>query len=491
MKWSFVSVGVLIFCIIGIMVVTFFNEVTVSNEQDYYTLKEAAEASMYDAIDVAYYRLTGKIKISQEKFVENLTRRFTETSTFGQGNYDLIFYDISESPPKISVRVVDSTNSYNLFNTFSVDIGQTKLNIVNEISGILEIYSEGEEKDDIVVTPTSFVSRKDEEIEFVVIDKEEDKEEIVKQIEEKKKDTDDFINVDAFFQAIIDFIDDIFNKYDFFVIYDGNIYVPKNSDVVKDDYDKCELKNSNILDCDNNPFIPYDIPEIPVDDVIVSPEIILEVLNDETQKELVEPSEGELIKLPESNYISSYVKQYGLIFHITNNFKYEQKDTDSFFKDVHRIVPKYKEYVVLHNNELEKDTYYVSADGRQIDLSNYNSCTLGDGEMNCGDLKLIQIEPTTVCCVSAYDDDDPFTVKVDGQKKYYFRMQAGNYFSCVPGGVIYGWTNYVMADKYDVYGAFNGLFVDDNLLYESYSRSYYGGVKFIHVPVAFYDANCN
>ena len=183
MKWSFVSVGVLIFCIIGIMVVTFFNEITVSNEQDYYTLKEAAEASMYDAIDVAYYRLTGKIKISQEKFVENLTRRFTETSTFGQGNYDLIFYDISESPPKISVRVVDSTNSYNLFNTFSVDIGQTKLNIVNEISGILEIYSEGEDKDNIVLTPTSYVSKSNDEVEVIG---EKEKNDIIGKLDEKK-----------------------------------------------------------------------------------------------------------------------------------------------------------------------------------------------------------------------------------------------------------------------------------------------------------------
>lgn len=144
MKWSFVSVGLLIFGIIGILVITFFNEVTVSNEQDFYNLKEASEAALFESVDVAYYRLTGNIKISREKFVENLVRRFSNVSNFGSGNYSLIFYDISESPPKISVRVEDWTNSYNLFNTFDVSIGETKLRIVNELSGILDVYSEKE-----------------------------------------------------------------------------------------------------------------------------------------------------------------------------------------------------------------------------------------------------------------------------------------------------------------------------------------------------------
>ena len=117
-----------------------FNEITVSNEQDYYTLKEATEAAMIEAVDVAYYRLTGEIKISQEKFVENFTRRFTETSTFGQGNYDIIFNQISETPPKVSLQIIDSTNSYNIYNTFSVEVDATQVNIANKISAILDVY---------------------------------------------------------------------------------------------------------------------------------------------------------------------------------------------------------------------------------------------------------------------------------------------------------------------------------------------------------------
>ena len=79
-------------------------------------------------------------RLAQEKFVENFTRRFTETSTFGQGNYSIEFYQISEYPAKVSLRIVDSTNSYNIYNTYSVDIDATQINVVNELSAILDGY---------------------------------------------------------------------------------------------------------------------------------------------------------------------------------------------------------------------------------------------------------------------------------------------------------------------------------------------------------------
>lgn len=140
MKWSFASVGVIIMGLFGLLIIILFNEITVSNEQDYYTLKDATEAAMIESVDITYYRITGEIKISQEKFVENFTRRFTETSTFGQGNYSIYYYQISEYPAKVSLRIVDSTNSYNIYNTYSVDIDATQINVVNELSAILDGY---------------------------------------------------------------------------------------------------------------------------------------------------------------------------------------------------------------------------------------------------------------------------------------------------------------------------------------------------------------
>lgn len=140
MKWSFASVGVIVMGLFGLLIIILFSEITVSNEQDYYTLKDATEAAMIESTDIAYYRLTGEIKMSQEKFVENFTRRFTETSTFGQGNYSIEFYQISEYPAKVSLRIVDSTKSYNIYNTYSVDIDATQINVVNELSAILDGY---------------------------------------------------------------------------------------------------------------------------------------------------------------------------------------------------------------------------------------------------------------------------------------------------------------------------------------------------------------
>jgi hypothetical protein len=135
MKWSFASLGLIMIGLFGFLIIILFNEITVSNEQDYYTLKDAVEAAMIESVDVAYYRLTGEIKMSKEKFVENFTRRFTETSTFGQGNYNIEYYQISETPPKVSLRIVDGTNSYNIYN-----VSPTQVKIVNELSAILDVY---------------------------------------------------------------------------------------------------------------------------------------------------------------------------------------------------------------------------------------------------------------------------------------------------------------------------------------------------------------
>lgn len=140
MKWSFASIGLMIIGFFGFIIILLFNEITVSNEQDYYTLKDATEAAMIESVDVAYYRLTGEIKISQEKFVENFTRRFTETSTFGQGNYDIIYNQISESPPKVSLQIIDATDAYNIYNSFSIEVDATQVNIKNKLSAILDVY---------------------------------------------------------------------------------------------------------------------------------------------------------------------------------------------------------------------------------------------------------------------------------------------------------------------------------------------------------------
>ena len=140
MKWTFATAGLIIIGLFGIVIIILFHEITVSNEQDYYTLKEATEAAMLEAVDSAYYRLTGRLKMNEEKFVENFTRRFVNSSTYGQGNYYIDFYQISEYPAKVSLKIVDNTNQYNIYTTFDESLEPTQAKIVNSLSAIIDGY---------------------------------------------------------------------------------------------------------------------------------------------------------------------------------------------------------------------------------------------------------------------------------------------------------------------------------------------------------------
>lgn len=137
MKWSFSALGLIVMGLFGFMILMLFSEITISNEQDYYSIKEVTESAMIESIDIAYYRLTGKIKISREKFVENFSKRFVKNSTYGDGNYDIIFYSISEDPPKVSIGIIDSTQTYNIY-TETLD--PTRIDVVNKITAILDSY---------------------------------------------------------------------------------------------------------------------------------------------------------------------------------------------------------------------------------------------------------------------------------------------------------------------------------------------------------------
>ena len=139
MKWAFAAFVLFVMGMIGVMIFLFFTATTVPNEQDYYVLKEAAEAAMIDSIDIAYYRLTGEIKINQEKFVTNFYHRFYSVSTYGKGDYSIEYYDISESPAKVSIKIIDNTRNYILFNS-NVDSSDSglKTRIYNELTLIID-----------------------------------------------------------------------------------------------------------------------------------------------------------------------------------------------------------------------------------------------------------------------------------------------------------------------------------------------------------------
>ena len=112
MKWSTVTVGVMILGIIGVSIILLFQQLTTTNENDYYLLKEITEAAMVDSIDISYYRETGNLKIVREKFVENFTRRFAESTLIIGTKYTIKFFDVMEEPPKVSVRIDTGIDNY-------------------------------------------------------------------------------------------------------------------------------------------------------------------------------------------------------------------------------------------------------------------------------------------------------------------------------------------------------------------------------------------
>lgn len=130
MKWSYSIIAVIILGLFSLFILFLFEEATVANEQDYYNLKETTEASMYEAVDVAYYRDTGNIKIIQEKFIESFLRRFSQNQKLD--NYNVQFYDIMEEPAKVTVKVSNDTNTYNIYGSGS------RVKVVNKLSAILD-----------------------------------------------------------------------------------------------------------------------------------------------------------------------------------------------------------------------------------------------------------------------------------------------------------------------------------------------------------------
>ena len=109
--------GVLLIIIglIGITLMFFFGQVSTSNDQTFYSLKEVTEAALYDSIDLVAYRdgyvdsdgkeyNPGVIKINKSKFVEMFSRRYAESSDATR-NYKISFYEINELPPKVTIRV--------------------------------------------------------------------------------------------------------------------------------------------------------------------------------------------------------------------------------------------------------------------------------------------------------------------------------------------------------------------------------------------------
>lgn len=125
----FIMLGIFI-----IVIMMFTQDATTSTTQDYYQLKEVANSAIYDSIDYAYYSQTKQVRMMKEVFVENFIRRFSETSSMTD-TYQIDFFDLYESPPKVSIKVTSATGDYNIARK------NTAVDVVNSIDIIVEFDS--------------------------------------------------------------------------------------------------------------------------------------------------------------------------------------------------------------------------------------------------------------------------------------------------------------------------------------------------------------
>ena len=162
MKESMWMYMFMILGITGLILINLFGNIIVSNEQNYYLLKEIKESAMIDSVDLVAYRegvgwdgvtidtdpesmhcmarIPGTVRIIREKFIENFMRRFAENAELNR-QYRIVIHDLDECPPKVSLSLI-ATERFSFVTFFNIDFNgsntSTEANIVNYITGILE-----------------------------------------------------------------------------------------------------------------------------------------------------------------------------------------------------------------------------------------------------------------------------------------------------------------------------------------------------------------
>lgn len=126
--WGYWLIVLGVFIVVVLLLVQSF---TTTNTQDYGLIKSITESAMVDAVDLAYYREYGEIKINKEKFYEVFIRRFAEEASINS-DYSIDFYEVYEAPPKVGVKITSKSD------TFNISGDEQTFDIVNKIDAILE-----------------------------------------------------------------------------------------------------------------------------------------------------------------------------------------------------------------------------------------------------------------------------------------------------------------------------------------------------------------
>ena len=147
--WAYliIALGVTI-----ITVMILIQRMTITTEENYYLSREILESSMIDAVDYGTYRTTGRVVMSEQKFIEVFVRRFAQSVTNNK-EYELSFYDIYEDPPKATVLI--RTNS----GATAVGSESFDVSIDTTLSGIIEtIYGVSDEQPSVPQPSSSLLS---------------------------------------------------------------------------------------------------------------------------------------------------------------------------------------------------------------------------------------------------------------------------------------------------------------------------------------------
>ena len=109
MNKGILIIGLIVMALFGLTAINLITSQQTGAELDYYLLKDTTEAAMNDAIDYDFYSREGLVRMDKEKFAESFVRRFADGVNANRG-YVIKFYDINETPPKVSVAVESDSN---------------------------------------------------------------------------------------------------------------------------------------------------------------------------------------------------------------------------------------------------------------------------------------------------------------------------------------------------------------------------------------------
>jgi hypothetical protein len=126
--WGYWLVALGVFVVIIMLLI---GNVTSNNTEDHYSVNQISEAAMVAAVDYAYYRDYGELKINKEKYMEVFLRMFVD-SIEKPSDYKIVFTGMYEAPPKVSVEVVSDTDKYSVAND------TTSFDMANRVDAILE-----------------------------------------------------------------------------------------------------------------------------------------------------------------------------------------------------------------------------------------------------------------------------------------------------------------------------------------------------------------